>query len=89
MSQERVGHAPRPLLPDALEERLVGGLLKIAGFVLAGIALLGWLSLISWSADDPSLTHATSGMARNWLGPLGAIVSDLMLQTLGFCAIIV
>ena len=89
MSQERVGHAPRPLLPDALEERLVGGLLKIAGFVLAGIALLGWLSLFSWSADDPSLTHATSGMARNWLGPLGAIVSDLMLQTLGFCAILV
>ena len=88
MSQERVGHAPRPLLPDALEERLVGGLLKIAGFVLAGIALLGWLSLFSWSADDPSLTHATSGMARNWLGPLGAIVSDLMLQTLGFGGIL-
>ncbi len=89
MSQERAVQAPRPLLPEPLEEQLVGGLLKIAGCVLAGIAMAGWVSLFSWSADDPSLTHATSGMARNWLGPLGAIVSDLMLQTLGFGAILV
>ncbi len=89
MSFERTGHEPRPLLPDALEERLVGGLLKAAGFALVAIALAGWSSLVSWSADDPSLTHATSGLARNWLGPLGAIVSDLLLQTLGFIGLFV
>ena len=89
MSLERVGHEPRPLLPDALEERLVAGLLKVAGFALAGSALAGWLSLVTWSAEDPSLTHATSGLTHNWLGPLGAIVSDLLLQTLGFVGILV
>ncbi len=89
MSFERTGHEPRPLLPDALEERLVGGLLKAAGFALVAAAVAGWLSLVSWSADDPSLTHATSGLTRNWLGPLGAIVSDLLLQTLGFVGLFI
>ena len=41
-------------------------------------------SLLTWALTDPSLTHATGGPARNLMGPLGAIISDLMLQTLGF-----
>ncbi len=87
MSQEYAGHEPRPLLPDRLEDRLVGSLLRIAGAVLLAVAAAGWLSLITWSAQDPSLTHATSGLTKNWLGPLGAILADLLLQTLGLVAI--
>ena len=62
-------------------------MLRSVGFGLAAVAFAGCLSLVTWSADDPSLTHATSGLTRNWLGPLGAIVSDLMLQTLGFAGV--
>jgi S-DNA-T family DNA segregation ATPase FtsK/SpoIIIE len=39
--------------------------------------------MVSWSVADPSLTHATDGPIRNALGAPGAIVSDLLLQTLG------
>ncbi len=70
-----------------MEGRIVALFARTAGLGLALLAAAGWLSLISWSAQDPSLTHAASGLTRNWLGPLGAIVSDLLLQTLGFVAI--
>ncbi len=87
MSLERIGRESQPLFLDSVEERLVGWLLKAVGWLLLAAALAGWLSLASWSAQDPSLTHATSSTARNWLGQPGAVVSDLLLQTLGFGAI--
>jgi S-DNA-T family DNA segregation ATPase FtsK/SpoIIIE len=52
------------------------------------LAAAGWLTLLTWSAADPSLTHATPGLTRNFLGPVGAIVADLALQMLGFTAVI-
>jgi len=39
------------------------------------------LALVSWSARDPSLNHATSGHVRNLLGGPGAIVSDSISVT--------
>ena len=56
--------------------------------VLAACAALS-VSLLTWSAADPSLTHATSGAAHNLLGPLGAILSDLLMQMLGLAGVFV
>jgi hypothetical protein len=81
------GYEPRPFLPQPLEERLKGSFWRLAGLVLAALTAAGWLSLITWSAVDPSLTHAAGGATRNWMGPLGAIVSDLLLQSIGLAAI--
>jgi S-DNA-T family DNA segregation ATPase FtsK/SpoIIIE len=78
---------PRPILPQPLEERLKGSFARLVGLVLAALTAAGWLSLMSWSAQDPSLTHAAGGATRNWMGPLGAIVSDLLLQSVGLAAI--
>ena len=88
MHVERPGLEPRPFLPASLEDRLLGWLMKLMGSALVLAALAGWLSLATWSAYDPSLTHATSGSTRNLFGPIGAIASDLVLQTIGFGAII-
>ncbi|MFM9846115.1 MAG: DNA translocase FtsK [Hyphomicrobiaceae bacterium] len=60
---------------------------RSAGAVLAGFAAVGWLSLLSWSVHDPSFTHATNTATRNWMGQPGAVLADLMLQTLGLAAI--
>ena len=62
--------------------RRVGGALLL--IVCTAIAL----SLLSWSIADPSLTHAASGHVANWMGALGAIVSDLLVQMLGLTSII-
>jgi S-DNA-T family DNA segregation ATPase FtsK/SpoIIIE len=86
MSPERESQEQQRLLPASLEDRLIGVFGRVGGLALLTGVAIGWLSLLTWSVTDPSLSHATSGVAQNLLGPLGAILSDLMLQTLGFAA---
>ena len=45
------------------------------------------LALASWSAQDPSLNHATNTPPRNLLGAPGAITADIIMQLVGFGAI--
>ncbi len=49
---------------------------------------MSWLSLVTWSLTDPSLTHVTREPPTNLLGSFGAIISDLMLQTLGLASVV-
>ena len=64
--------------------RRLAEFLGVVSVVTAGTLTL---SLVSWSARDPSFNHATSGHVRNLLGPPGAVVSDLLMQLVGFGAI--
>jgi S-DNA-T family DNA segregation ATPase FtsK/SpoIIIE len=77
-----VGHLP-PSIREALARRVreLGGLGLIA---LAGVA---GAALMTWSVQDPSLSHATSRPIRNILGYPGAIGADLLMQILGLGAI--
>ena len=60
---------------------------ELVGFLLCVSALLLFLALASYSPLDPSLNSASiltgSHAARNWIGILGAYLSDLMLQFWG------
>ncbi|MEO0671824.1 MAG: DNA translocase FtsK 4TM domain-containing protein, partial [Pseudomonadota bacterium] len=76
--------APSP----AVEALVYGWARRAGGLVLVLGCLALWLALVTWSVNDPSLTHATSGTPRNLMGPVGAIVSDLLLQMLGLGAVI-
>ncbi len=68
---------PRQLRSDAL--RLVG----------LGVGLVLLLALVSHLKSDPSLTtFSSSGTIHNWMGRLGAIVSDLLFQLAGIGAFI-
>ena len=51
---------------------------------LAGVAAA---ALMTWSVQDPSLSHATSRAIRNIVGYPGAIGADLLMQILGLGAI--
>ena len=44
-------------------------------------------ALMTWSVQDPSLSHATSRAIRNIVGYPGAIGADLLMQILGLGAI--
>ena len=86
MSLDTRGIDPQRLLPQSLEDRLLGWLGRFGGaFLLVSTSTI-WISLVTWSVFDPSLTHATTTVPRNFAGPVGAIVSDLLFQTLGFAA---
>ena len=86
MSLDTRGIDPRRLLPQSLEDRLLGWLGRFGGAMLLVSTSAIWISLVSWSVFDPSLTHATTTQPRNFAGPVGAILSDLLFQTLGFAA---
>jgi DNA segregation ATPase FtsK/SpoIIIE, S-DNA-T family len=63
---------------------------ELIGFLLCVSALLLFLALASYSPLDPSLNSASvltgAHAARNWIGVVGALVSDLMLQFFGIGA---
>jgi DNA segregation ATPase FtsK/SpoIIIE, S-DNA-T family len=80
---------PAPLLPASVRSRLQRGLWKLLGFLLLAACAALSVSLLSWSATDPSLMRATSGGARNLLGPPGAILSDMLMQMLGLAGVFV
>jgi S-DNA-T family DNA segregation ATPase FtsK/SpoIIIE len=60
---------------------------ELVGFLLCVSALLLFLALASYSPLDPSLNSASiltgSHAARNWVGILGAYLSDVVLQFWG------
>jgi S-DNA-T family DNA segregation ATPase FtsK/SpoIIIE len=63
---------------------------ELIGFLLCVSALLLFLALASYSPLDPSLNSASiltgAHAARNWIGVVGALISDLMLQFFGIGA---
>src|ERR1700683_4786692 len=60
---------------------------ELIGFLLCVSALLLFLALASYSPLDPSLNSASvltgTRVARNWIGVVGALISDLTLQFFG------
>src|SRR5258708_3198125 len=61
--------------------------LRGAGMMLVLAAAAALVALVSFSADDASLNNANMRDTANWLGPLGAVAADMLLQIFGFAAI--
>jgi DNA segregation ATPase FtsK/SpoIIIE, S-DNA-T family len=77
-----VGHLPASI-GDALARRMR----ELAGLSLIALSGIAAAALMTWSVQDPSLSHATSRAIRNILGYPGAIGADLLMQILGLGAI--
>jgi S-DNA-T family DNA segregation ATPase FtsK/SpoIIIE len=77
----------RQSLPQArsfLRRRLSEGV----GLALFFAALLLFLALMSYDHGDPSWNRAADGPTRNWVGPYGAQVADVLIQTTGLAAMV-
>jgi S-DNA-T family DNA segregation ATPase FtsK/SpoIIIE len=77
-----VGH-----LPTSIRDALVRRLRELSGLGLIAFAGVAASALMTWSVQDPSLSHATSRAIRNIVGYPGAIGADLLMQILGLGAI--
>src|ERR1700724_183004 len=77
-----VGH-----LPTAIREVLVRRVRELAGLGLIALSGVVAAALMTWSVQDPSLSHAPSRAIRNIVGYPGAIGADLLMQILGLGAI--
>jgi DNA segregation ATPase FtsK/SpoIIIE, S-DNA-T family len=76
-----VGH-----LPVSIREALARRLGELAGLGLIAFAGVTAAALMTWSVQDPSLSHATSRAVHNLIGYPGAIGADLLMQILGLAA---
>jgi S-DNA-T family DNA segregation ATPase FtsK/SpoIIIE len=74
-------------LPAAIRESLARRLRELAGLGLLALAGGVAAALMTWSVQDPSLSHATSRAIRNIAGYPGAIGADLLMQILGLGSI--
>jgi S-DNA-T family DNA segregation ATPase FtsK/SpoIIIE len=74
-------------LPAAIRDMLARRLRELAGLGLIAIAGCAAAALMTWSVQDPSLSHATSRAIRNIVGYPGAIGADLLMQILGLGSI--
>src|SRR6516165_4815165 len=77
-----VGH-----LPISIRDALARRLRELAGLGLIALSGIAAASLMTWSVQDPSFSHATSRSIHNILGYPGAIGADLLMQILGLGAI--
>jgi S-DNA-T family DNA segregation ATPase FtsK/SpoIIIE len=77
-----VGH-----LPASIRDALARRLREVAGLSLIALSGVAATALMTWSVQDPSLSHATSRVIRNLVGYPGAIGADLLMQILGLGAI--
>src|ERR1700759_340746 len=77
-----VGH-----LPTSMREALARRLRELMGLGLIGVSGVAAAALMTWSVQDPSLSHATSRSIRNIVGYPGAIGADLLMQILGLGAV--
>jgi DNA segregation ATPase FtsK/SpoIIIE, S-DNA-T family len=75
-------------LPASIREALARRLRELAGLSLIALSGVAAAALMTWSVQDPSLSHATSRAIHNIVGYPGAIGADLLMQILGLGAII-
>src|SRR5262245_47831632 len=73
---------------DSLREALRRRVRELVGMVLIVLAMLFAAALASWSAQDPSFSHATNAPVHNLLGWPGAATADLLMQLFGIGAVV-
>src|SRR6266566_3603386 len=74
-------------LPASIREALARRVRELTGLGLIALCGVVAAALMTWSVQDPSLSHATSRAIRNIVGYPGAIGADLLMQILGLGAI--
>src|SRR6266403_1730545 len=74
-------------LPASIREALARRVRELTGLGLIALCGVAAAALMTWSVQDPSLSHATSRPIRNIVGYSGAIGADLLMQILGLGAI--
>lgn len=82
--------APRNL--PAPDTQLAAWLARSLGVAILALSALFVLSLLTWSVVDPSFSNAGVGQTgglkpKNALGPVGAILADIVVQSLGLASV--
>ena len=70
-------------IPESVRYFLGKRVAEVFGIALLLVASALAAAFLTWSVQDPSFNHATSGPVRNLLGGPGAMAADLAMQMVG------
>jgi len=76
----------RTILPEAVYTFMVSGSTRLWGIFLIVLSLLAFAAMAGYNSNDPSWRVAGQEEVKNWLGPAGAWVADVLIQSLGLAA---
>ena len=76
-------------LPAAMRAKIHRLALRAGGLALVSSSLFFAFAFASHNHTDPSLNTATASVAQNVMGTIGAIISDLMLQSFGLASLLI
>lgn len=77
------------IFPEHVQAFFARRLLDIYAGILTVMGVFTLLALISYSHTDPSWNTAAADHVSNWMGTIGAWVSDILLQTLGAGSVLI
>ncbi|MDD7909462.1 DNA translocase FtsK [Pseudovibrio exalbescens] len=95
MHQASTMHHPRKTnisLEDTespFKRMLKRNMVSLSGLAVIAVAIAFAAALATWSVSDPSLSHSTTEPVRNALGGIGAIVADVLMQSIGLATAVV
>ncbi|MEE2761739.1 MAG: DNA translocase FtsK 4TM domain-containing protein [Pseudomonadota bacterium] len=75
------------VLPEGLLETARNRAVEILGVILMLGAIFVTVSLVSYVPSDPSFNSAGEAPVQNNMGPLGAIIADLLIQLFGLASV--
>ncbi len=68
---------------------VINRLIEVFGLIILSLGILFFISLISYSPDDPNFIFPKNTEIKNLLGFQGSYVSDLFLQSIGLISFLV
>lgn len=71
---------------DTYRSKLNGQASVLIGLVVLACVSFAFVSLASWSVDDPSFSNANGKIAQNTAGFTGAVFADITMQFLGLAS---
>lgn len=78
--------AKAPVLPPGLTLFLKNMSWRLLGVFLLALAFALFFLLWSYNPADPAFNMQTRADATNWLGAYGAVIADILMQTLALAA---
>lgn len=78
------------ILPESFQAFIARRVIDGTGAVMAVSGILMTAAILSYNHRDPSLNAAASGAhpVSNWLGGGGAVIADILMQTLGAASLV-
>ncbi|WP_068310733.1 DNA translocase FtsK [Polycladidibacter hongkongensis] len=89
LARSKSTHRRRVSLEDTqspVKRFVYRNLRSLTGLIVLVLSLASAVALATWNVTDPSFSHVTETPAQNALGKSGAILADILMQSLGLAA---